>query len=85
MARELGPQGIHVAHFIIDGAIDTPFIQENFPETYALKEKNGILQPTEIAFPLLECARATSLSVDSRNGLETLHGKILRRKHEFKR
>jgi len=49
MARELGPQGIHVAHFIIDGAIDTPFIQENFPETYALKEKNGILQPTEIA------------------------------------
>lgn len=49
MARELGPQGIHVAHFIIDGAIDTPFIKENFPETYALKEKNGILQPTEIA------------------------------------
>ena len=26
MARELGPQGIHVAHFIIDGAIDTAFI-----------------------------------------------------------
>ena len=28
MARELGPQGIHVAHFIIDGAIDTQFIKE---------------------------------------------------------
>jgi NAD(P)-dependent dehydrogenase (short-subunit alcohol dehydrogenase family) len=27
MARELGPQGIHVAHFIIDGAIDTAFIK----------------------------------------------------------
>jgi len=49
MARELGPQGIHVAHFIIDGAIDTPFIKENFPDTYALKEKDGILQPKKIA------------------------------------
>ena len=49
MARELGPQGIHVTHFIIDGAIDTPFIKENFPDTYALKEKDGILQPKEIA------------------------------------
>jgi len=24
MARELGPQGIHVAHIIIDGPINTP-------------------------------------------------------------
>ena len=31
MARELGPKGIHVAHTIIDGAIDTPWIEENFP------------------------------------------------------
>ncbi len=49
MARELGPQGIHVAHFIIDGAIDTAFIKENFPDVYALKEKDGILQPNAIA------------------------------------
>ena len=49
MARELGPQGIHVAHFIIDGAIDTAFIKENFPERYALKEKDGILSPEHIA------------------------------------
>ena len=49
MARELGPQGIHVAHFIIDGAIDTAFIKENFPDTYALKEKDGILSPEKIA------------------------------------
>ena len=34
MARELGPEGIHVAHVVIDGAIDTPFIRENFPERY---------------------------------------------------
>src|SRR6188474_2640083 len=49
MARELGPQGIHVAHVVIDGAIDTRFIAENFPERYALKERAGILSPEAIA------------------------------------
>jgi NAD(P)-dependent dehydrogenase (short-subunit alcohol dehydrogenase family) len=49
MARELGPRGIHVAHSIIDGAIDTEFIRENFPERYALKDKDGILNPDHIA------------------------------------
>ncbi|MES1939436.1 short-chain dehydrogenase [Salinisphaera sp. T5B8] len=49
MARELGPQGIHVAHTIIDGAIDTDFIRENFPQRYALKNKAGILDPRHIA------------------------------------
>lgn len=49
MARELGPQGIHVAHPIIDGAIDTAFIRETFPERYALKEQDGILNPEHIA------------------------------------
>ena len=49
MARELGPRGIHVAHTIIDGAIDTEFIRENFPERYALRESDGILNPDHIA------------------------------------
>ncbi len=49
MARELGPKGIHVAHIVIDGAIDTPFIAENFPERYALKDSDGILDPESIA------------------------------------
>ncbi|MGP4843413.1 SDR family oxidoreductase [Marinobacter sp. 1Y8] len=49
MARELGPQGIHVAHPIIDGAIDTAFIRDNFPDRYALKDKGGILNPDHIA------------------------------------
>ncbi len=49
MARELGPLGIHVAHVVIDGAIDTPFIRENFPERYALKARDGILDPEAIA------------------------------------
>ncbi|WP_372876299.1 SDR family oxidoreductase [Pseudomonas sp.] len=49
MARELGPQGIHVAHPIIDGAIDTAFIRESFPELYRRKEQDGILNPEHIA------------------------------------
>jgi len=49
MAKELGPQGIHVAHLIIDGAIDTEFIREGFPERYALKEREGIVNPERIA------------------------------------
>lgn len=49
MARELWPQGIHVAHPIIDGAIDTDFIRSNFPERYALKDRDGIVSPDAIA------------------------------------
>ena len=49
MARELGPKGIHVAHVVIDGAIDTRFIAENFPERYAMKAQDGILDPDAIA------------------------------------
>ena len=49
LARELGPKGIHVAHTIIDGAIDHPWIKENFPDIYKLKEVDGILNPDHIA------------------------------------
>ena len=49
MARELGPQGVHVAHVVIDGAIDTEFIRSNFPDRAALKDRDGILDPEAIA------------------------------------
>ncbi|HTH79855.1 MAG TPA: SDR family oxidoreductase [Ramlibacter sp.] len=49
MARELGPKGIHVAHIVVDGAIDTEFIRSNFPDRYALKKQDGILNPEHIA------------------------------------
>ncbi len=49
MARELGPKNIHVAHVVVDGAIDTDFIRESFPERYALKSEDGILNPDHIA------------------------------------
>ena len=50
MARELGPQGIHVAHIIIDGAIDTPWIKELFSDFYKeKKELDGLMNPSDIA------------------------------------
>jgi NAD(P)-dependent dehydrogenase (short-subunit alcohol dehydrogenase family) len=49
MARELGPENIHVAHSIIDGPIDTAFIRDTFPAIYARKAADGLLQPDAIA------------------------------------
>ena len=49
MARELGPRNVHVAHVVVDGAIDTEFIRTSFPERYALKSEDGILNPEHIA------------------------------------
>ena len=49
MARELGPLNVHVAHVVVDGAIDTAFIRDNWPEKYASKDQDGILNPEHIA------------------------------------
>lgn len=50
MARELGPRNIHVAHIVIDGAVDTDFIRTNMPALYAERmPKDGILMPEHIA------------------------------------
>lgn len=49
MARELGPRNIHVAHVVVDGAIDTDFIKNSFPAMYEKKDQDGILNPQHIA------------------------------------
>ncbi|MFM7227186.1 MAG: SDR family NAD(P)-dependent oxidoreductase, partial [Betaproteobacteria bacterium] len=49
MARELGPKGIHVAHVIIDGLIDTAFAREHFAQRVAEVGQDGILNPDHIA------------------------------------
>ena len=48
-AREFGKQGIHVAHVVIDGPIDTPFVRERFPELVKSRPADGLLQPDDIA------------------------------------
>jgi NAD(P)-dependent dehydrogenase (short-subunit alcohol dehydrogenase family) len=49
MARELGPKNIHVAHVIIDGAIDTNFIRGMRPDVDEMRERDAILSPDAIA------------------------------------
>jgi NAD(P)-dependent dehydrogenase (short-subunit alcohol dehydrogenase family) len=49
MARELGPQNIHVAHVVIDAAVDTAWIMENVPQAAELKENDGIVDPDALA------------------------------------
>jgi len=49
MARELGPQNIHVAHIVIDGMIDSNFIRENIPDADARRAEDAILAPDDIA------------------------------------
>ena len=49
LARELGPKGIHVAHVVIDGAIDGAFIRSIMPDAAEKLEREEILVPDEIA------------------------------------
>jgi NAD(P)-dependent dehydrogenase (short-subunit alcohol dehydrogenase family) len=49
MARELGPRNIHVAHVVIDAAVDTQWIAENLPDSAELKRQDGIVSPDDLA------------------------------------
>ena len=49
MARELGPQGIHIAHIICDGSIDGVFTRERMPDADERLARGEILDPDEIA------------------------------------
>jgi NAD(P)-dependent dehydrogenase (short-subunit alcohol dehydrogenase family) len=49
MSRELAPLGIHVAHIVIDGGIDTEFVRGLRPDFDDLKARDGVLSPEAIA------------------------------------
>lgn len=49
MARELGPQGVHVAHVVIDGAVDGVFTRTNRPDAEERLSRDEILKPEDIA------------------------------------
>ena len=49
MARELSPQGIHVAHVIVDGLIRNEATAEFLPDLYASKGDGGIIEPDDLA------------------------------------
>jgi len=74
MARELGPEGIHVAHVVIDGPIDMPWIRENFPDLVKERPADGLLNPDDIAetyFALHQQSRsAWTFEIDLRPWVE---------------
>ena len=49
MARELGPKGLHVAHVVIDGMIDTSAVRSRFPERVKDLGPDAMLAPEAIA------------------------------------
>lgn len=49
MARELGPQGVHVAHIVIDGAIAGAFARDMIPDYETRRANDAILEPDAIA------------------------------------
>lgn len=49
LAREFGPKGVHVAHFIIDGVIDGDMVRSRFGEYLDQLGEDGGLSPDAIA------------------------------------
>ena len=49
LAREFGPQGVHVAHVVIDGGIDGERLRSNAPQRVAQVGDDGLLQLDAIA------------------------------------
>jgi NAD(P)-dependent dehydrogenase (short-subunit alcohol dehydrogenase family) len=49
MARELGPQGIHVAHLVIDAGVDTAWVRERMAARGASPSERTLMTPDSIA------------------------------------
>jgi len=49
VAREYGPQGVHVAHVVIDGGIDGERLRTSAPQRAAEAGPDGLLNPDAIA------------------------------------
>lgn len=49
MSRELGPQGLHVGHVIVDGPLENDNSRALFPQAYASRAADAIMQPDDIA------------------------------------
>jgi NAD(P)-dependent dehydrogenase (short-subunit alcohol dehydrogenase family) len=49
LAREFGPEGIHVAHVVIDGGIDGERLRQSAPQRAQQAGADGLLQPAAIA------------------------------------
>src|SRR5258708_26288612 len=48
MARELGPQGIHVAHLVIDAGVDTAWVRERIQARGVPGDERTLMDPASI-------------------------------------
>ena len=71
MAREFGPQGIHVAHIVIDGQINTPRMRGMASD----REEHTMLSPDAIAATYwqlhIQDRTAWTLELDLRPAVES--------------
>ena len=71
MAREFGPQGVHVAHVVVDGQINTPRVRGMYSE----REDHTMLSPEAIAETYWQLhaqdPTAWTLELDLRPAVET--------------
>ncbi len=49
LARDFGPQGIHIAHVVVDGGIDGERLRDAAPQRVAEAGADGLLDPNAIA------------------------------------
>jgi len=74
MAREFGPQGLHVAHIVVDGVIDSERVRKTQPERVAALGQKGLLDPDSIARTYLwlheQTPDAWTFELDLRPGIE---------------
>ena len=57
LARELGPDGIHVAYIVVDALIDMPFARRGFPD----KPKDFFAQPADLAEAVFHTTNGRSI------------------------
>jgi NAD(P)-dependent dehydrogenase (short-subunit alcohol dehydrogenase family) len=74
MAREFGPQGLHIAHVVVDGVIDSERVRNTQPERVAALGPQGLLEPDSIARVYLwlheQTPDAWTFELDLRPGVE---------------
>ena len=78
LARELDPQGIHVAHVIIDGQIHS----QRYAHLLDERGPDSLLEPNAIADAYLAASSPASQCVDARARPAAVGGKVLMRRHD---
>ncbi len=83
MARELGPQGIHVAHLVIDAGVDTAWVRERIKAREgeaALANSTGpLMDPASIAEAYWQTASTAARCLDARTRHPAVRRNMVRR------